>query len=244
MVDIKSMSGESSKKDLGTKAPPILKIPTLQFETWGEVSYKQAEDLQLKYAEQIAQGVKEDTVVFCSHPPVVTKGRATKLSDIYQWHGEIHIVSRGGKATYHGPGQLVIYPILNLQKQKWSFKPKDIHAYLRTLEKVLVDTFLRLKLKPVIKNTGIWIQNKKIASIGIAVKKWVSYHGIAINIFKNSQAFQGIKPCGLSSENMGYLEHFLKQDSINFDSNLKSSHLKDYVQKEFQKHFLQNFLGE
>jgi lipoyl(octanoyl) transferase len=193
---------------------------------WGTIDYLMASERQLSLVEEVANGLADDTLVLCSHPPVVTVGRGTKPSDIFAWQGQTIETSRGGRATYHGPSQLVIYPILNLTNSRKHIPAKDVHAYLRALENATVE-FLNLcgvknaKAKTVtvpdsaedaegpLSLTGVWVNEKKIASIGIAVRKWTTYHGVAVNIHQDANAFRGINPCGFKSEIMTSVEEIL-----------------------------------
>jgi lipoyl(octanoyl) transferase len=144
---------------------------------------------------------------------VVTLGRGSEPQDIDGWDGPIIEIRRGGRATYHGPSQLVVYPIVNLNLAHRYFKSKDLHGYLRVLEMAIIESLkiLKIQAKTIkseshgekkISYTGVWVKDRKIASLGIAVKKWVTYHGVAINIFNDHQAFKGINPCGFSPEVM------------------------------------------
>lgn len=182
---------------------------------WGLVEYTQACDQQAELLELVAEGKEEETLVFCTHPPVVTLGRATTAEDMDGWSGSTLQTSRGGRATYHGPSQIVIYPILDLNREHANFKPRDIHSYLRTLEDTTVMALKELGLTgaesretPVGETllTGVWNGPKKIASVGIAVRKWISYHGVAINILNDVTAHKGIRPCGFAPDVMTSLE--------------------------------------
>jgi lipoyl(octanoyl) transferase len=165
--------------------------------------------------------------VWCSHPPVVTLGRGTQEGDLTDWTGDVVEVQRGGRATYHGPSQIVAYPILNLSTRK-----RDLHQFMRNIELAIIETLKFYGVQSGISegNTGVWIGNKKIASIGIAVKKWVSYHGVAINIDHDSNAFTGLKPCGFTTETMISLEEL---------TNTKINH-QEFIEKF--KHFLNIYL--
>lgn len=190
----------------------------LCFEHWGLIDYSISVDRQLKYVEEIFLSTRPDTIVFCSHSSLVSLGRGTKKEDLISWKGELVESSRGGRATYHGPSQLVIYPLINLSKGRVGLKPRDIHAYLRLLEKVLSNSLSDLGFKNYqgklgfkkttegLEKTGLWKNNLKVASIGIAIKKWISYHGMAINLTKDNQAFRGIKACGYDINVMTSLE--------------------------------------
>lgn len=190
----------------------------LIFQDWGLIDYEQALAKQLTLVEDVAAQKSKGYLIFCSHPHVVTTGRKTQQGDVTSWDGPVIEISRGGRATYHGPSQLVVYPIYNLDFDG----KKDIHAYLRKLEQAIVDTLIHYQIEAVGKSlqeksadqntiqkeeeTGVWVGRQKIASLGIAVKKWVSFHGAAINLDEDPRAFMGMKPCGFSSDVMVSLE--------------------------------------
>lgn len=210
----------------------------LCFEDWGLIDYKSSVDKQKQYIENIFLSQHPDTIVFCSHPSLVSLGRAFKKEDLVSWKGDIFESSRGGRATYHGPSQIVIYPLINLNLQRKHLKAKDIYAYLRLLEKILIKSLKDLgfdnftgklsveKNTDDLEKTGLWKNNLKVASIGIAIKKWISYHGIAINLTKDEQAFKGIKACGYDNNIMTSLEE-LENTLIN----------KKDLQKSLSKNF-------
>lgn len=196
------------------------------FEDWGLISYDEAMKKQLEYVEKLDQLLSSGEqhpgfLIFCSHHAVVTTGRQTQPTDIFAWQGPVIEVSRGGRATYHGPSQIVVYPI---------FRIKDVRAYLRTLESAIVKTLGHYGIQAEGKTpqkmpgqqvetdeTGVWIKNQKIASLGIAVKKWITYHGAAINFFNDPTAFTGINPCGFKTETMISVEKILGQDKVSAD---------------------------
>jgi lipoyl(octanoyl) transferase len=196
----------------------------LRVEDWGLIDYRQAAHRQLEYVWQIiAQSSKnkwsadDDVLIFCQHPPVVTMGRGTKPGDVFSWSGEVCETSRGGRATYHGPSQIVVYPILNLALGGRQFIPsKNLNAFMRALEQAIVDALREFQIVAEARTvkvsedspslTGVWVGEKKIASIGIAVKKWVTYHGLALNFSYDAGAFQGINPCGFQSPIMTSVE--------------------------------------
>lgn len=143
-------------------------------------------------------------MILCEHPPTITLGRLAKQENIlvspeYLAQNGIQFfnIDRGGEVTYHGPGQLVAYPIFNLANHA-----KDLKKFLNNLEEVVIDFLLYFGIKGERRPgfTGAWVGNKKIASIGIGVKKWVAYHGIAININNDLRPFNFIRPCGLQVE--------------------------------------------
>lgn len=165
----------------------------------GLVPYQKALKFQTQLLEKVYNKSADETLIVCSHQPVLTVGRAADLNDIQSWNGEIVKVQRGGGVTFHGPGQIIIYPILDLKKRN-----KDLHRFLRNLEKGVIETLKYYEIKASCKpsTTGVWVKDRKIASIGIGVKKWISYHGLAFN-FKNEFSDQGsFKPCGFSQGTM------------------------------------------
>jgi len=158
--------------------------------------------LQRTLAAQRAAGERdEDLLLLVEHEPVVTLGRTTAATslplsseELARRGIEVFNVERGGDVTWHGPGQLVGYPILDLRAQR-----EDLHWYLRTLEDVLIDSLEALGI-PADRNpgrTGVWTAGRKIASIGVHVKRWVTYHGFALNVTNALEGFELIVPCGL-----------------------------------------------
>ncbi|MGA9762210.1 MAG: lipoyl(octanoyl) transferase LipB [Gaiellaceae bacterium] len=166
----------------------------------GSVPYREAWDLQRSLAAAVSQGVIPDTVIFCEHPPVVTMGRRTEQSELHVPAGaEVEIVEtdRGGKSTYHGPGQLVCYPILDLHRHG-----KDVKLYVRRLEQAIIETLepLGLEATRIEGLTGVWLESppRKIASIGVRIARWVTTHGYALNVDLDPAPFTSwITACGL-----------------------------------------------
>jgi lipoyl(octanoyl) transferase len=187
----------------------------VKVEDWGHIEYESAVAKQLALLESVHAGSEDETLVFCSHPAVVTLGRGSSPEETAQWKGSVYESSRGGRATYHGPNQLVVYPILDLKRAHHGFKERDVHAYLRALENATVAVVREVGLTAAeartskvgeISLTGVWAGEKKIASIGIAVRKWITYHGVAINVTNDPSAFVGIYPCGFAPSVMSSLE--------------------------------------
>ena len=175
---------------------------------WGRLGYHQALQRQLELVEERINGSAPDRLVLVEHPSVVTLGRSGSQKDLCiseaalrQRGVKLYKVDRGGQATFHGPGQLVAYPIIKLAAH-------DLHRYLQTLLGVVAAVVRTYGLKPVFKNgrPGVWVDCGKIASIGIAVKKWVSYHGIALNINSDLDGFKWIVPCGHRGERITSLQ--------------------------------------
>src|SRR5437764_7307303 len=167
----------------------------------GQVPYREAWDLQRSLAGAVSQGAIPDTILFLEHPPVVTLGRRTDES------AELHIpenaaveiveTDRGGKSTYHAPGQLVCYPILDLQRHG-----RDVKEYVRKLEEALIRTLAAFDVtgERIDGLTGVWMTRppRKIASIGVHVSRWVTTHGYALNVDLDPAPFtQWITACGL-----------------------------------------------
>ena len=145
---------------------------------------------------------------------------------------KIYETNRGGKITYHGPGQLTTYPIISLEKLR------DLHAYLRLMEDVLIDIVGRFDLKAKRRDglTGIWIEKRKIAAIGVAVKSWVSYHGFALNANNDLSPFTGIVPCGIVDGTVTSLKQELGYE-------VDMSHLQSVVSQSFESVFRSYFVG-
>jgi lipoyl(octanoyl) transferase len=166
----------------------------------GAVPYSAASELQRSVAADVATGALPDTVLLLEHPPVVTLGRRTEPGELHIPHGaEVEIIEtdRGGKSTYHGPGQLVCYPIFDLTRHG-----QDVKKYCRDLEEALIRTLAALGLDAsrIAGLTGIWFERppRKIASIGIHISRWVSTHGYALNVDLDPAPFTDwITACGL-----------------------------------------------
>ena len=166
----------------------------------GVVPYREALELQRSLAAAVSQGAIPDTVVFLEHPPVVTLGRRAEPGELHLPEGtEVEIVEtdRGGKSTYHAPGQLVCYPILDLTRHG-----QDVKRYCRDLEEAVIRTLepLGVEATRIDGLTGIWLERppRKIASIGVHIAKWVTTHGYALNVDLDPAPFtQWITACGL-----------------------------------------------
>ena len=170
----------------------------------GLVPYEEAWDLQRALAGAVSQGAIPDAVVFLEHPPVVTLGRRTDEAELHVPEGtdvEVVETNRGGKSTFHGPGQLVCYPILDL-----GHHGKDVKRYVRDLEEALIRTLAAFELEGVRYEglTGVWMPPgggqgpRKIASIGVHVSRWITTHGYALNVDLDPAPFtEWITACGL-----------------------------------------------
>lgn len=168
----------------------------------GRVPYAEALELQRSIArDRISGAISQDVLLLMEHPPVVTLGRSSKEKNLtaspefLQSRGvELFEVERGGDVTFHGPGQLVGYPIIDLKRHR-----QDLHWYLRSLEQALINSLADYGI-PGERNTsytGVWTQGKKIASIGVHARDWVTWHGFALNVTTELSYFNLIVPCGI-----------------------------------------------
>lgn len=173
----------------------------------GTVPYAQALEYQRQVArERISGAIPEDVLLLVEHPPVVTMGRSSKernllaSPELLAARGvELFEVERGGDVTFHGPGQLVGYPIIDLKRHK-----RDLHWYLRQVEEALIRALDGLGV-PCERNpgyTGVWTQGRKIASIGVHARDWVTWHGFALNVTTDLGYFGLIVPCGIEAVTM------------------------------------------
>ena len=188
----------------------------LWVERMGLVSYAEALELQRRLARaRISGEISEDVLLLVEHPPVVTLGRSAKdahllvSGEALRARGvELFEVERGGDVTFHGPGQLVGYPIIDLKRHR-----KDLHWYLRQVEQALIDALVAARI-PADRNpglTGVWTGGRKIASIGVHARDWVTWHGFALNVTTDLRDFDLIVPCGISDRSVTSLE--LEADS-------------------------------
>jgi len=177
--------------------------PPLTVIDWGRTEYGGAWRRQSERVAQRILGESGDSLIFTEHEPVFTLGMRAGADSNLIWNEEqltqkgiaVAKTNRGGDITYHGPGQIVGYPIISLASHK------DLHAYLRFLEQVLIDALKSFGLTATRREgkTGIWLGQRKIAAIGVAVRRWVTYHGFALNVNTELSHFDGIIPCGISA---------------------------------------------
>jgi len=165
----------------------------------GEVGYREALALQLSYVDRCADRKIPDTLLLLTHPHVYTLGRAGDDANLLvpreSLAGEgisLERVGRGGDITYHGPGQLVGYPVVRMERP-------DVHRFVRSIEAALIDALgeLGVGARSIEGLTGVWAGEKKIASIGVGIRKWVTYHGFALNVTTDLSYFRRIHLCGL-----------------------------------------------
>jgi lipoate-protein ligase B len=179
----------------------------------GLTRFKEAWDLQRKLVDLRYENRIPDTLLLTEHQPVITMGRATQKKNLLISSDELlsrgidHFeIERGGDITFHGPGQLVAYPIVNLTQ-----RGRDLHRYLRDLEGLIIATLgdlgLRAGAKPGL--TGVWVEDNKIAAIGVAVSRWITYHGLALNVNTDLDYFKLINPCGITGYTVGSISKIL-----------------------------------
>jgi lipoyl(octanoyl) transferase len=188
-------------------------MPELWVEDLGRRPYAEVLELQREMAKERIAGTRPDTLLFVEHDPVITLGRSSKaahlLVDAQMLAGrgvELFEIERGGDVTFHGPGQLVGYPIIDLTQHT-----QDLHWYLRQLEQVLIDALSTFGVEGsrVEPYTGVWVGNRKIASIGVHARNWVTWHGFALNVSTDLSYFDLIVPCGIPEVTMTSIEREL-----------------------------------
>jgi lipoyl(octanoyl) transferase len=179
----------------------------LQTRWLGRISYGDALALQEQIvARKRADHSLGDELLLLEHEPVYTIGRTPDQSSLL---GAAHLphplfpINRGGQATYHGPGQLVGYPIIDLRRYE-----QDLHRYLRWMEDVLIDLLASYEIAAQTRAglTGVWVEDRKIASIGVGVRQWITMHGFALNVSGDLSAFDQIVPCGIANVTMTSIE--------------------------------------
>ena len=189
--------------------------PALEVRHLGLMPYADALELQTELRAAREQGQVADTILLLEHPDVITYGRSAKPGNALLDDAElatagyaVYRVNRGGDVTWHGPGQLVGYPILDLGARR------DVHAYLRTLETVLIDTLADYGIQAIRRDgyAGVWLdERRKIASIGVGLRRWLTMHGFALNVCCDLGRFSAIIPCGLNGVEMTSMSEVLGQ---------------------------------
>jgi len=200
----------------------------------GKIDYQKALELQLSLVERRRRSEIEDTLLLLEHNHTFTMGKSGRIENLlvsleYLNEKGIHfeVISRGGDITYHGPGQLVGYPIMSLEELNI-----DPITYLRKLEDAIIQSLLSFDIEAqrIESITGVWVKGEKVASIGIGVKKGITYHGFALNVNTNLSYFNMINPCGMSGENVTSMEKLLGRD-------VKMEEVEESIIKSFLKNF-------
>jgi len=197
----------------------------------GRKSYKAVWDLQKEMQQQRINGNIEDTLILVEHDPVYTLGKNANEDHLLQSRDEsvdVFNIERGGDITFHGPGQLVVYPILDLSNYK-----KSVSWYMRTLEQVLIDTLIEFKIIAQRNDglTGVWVGDEKIAALGVRISRWVTMHGFALNVNPDLSFYDGIIPCGIFDHGVTSMEQLLGKTQNN-------DNVKNVVIKKFNKYFI------
>ena len=165
----------------------------------GRMEYGACLALQHDLRDQRQRGEGQDVLLMVEHPPVATLGRRGEASEVFDATLPVFAIERGGKATYHAPGQLVLYPIVHLGEGN-----RDVRAWVQHLERFVIRLLgehgIAARIEPDL--PGVWTGPRKIASIGIAIQHWVSFHGIALNVTIDPKEFERIDPCGLGAHVM------------------------------------------
>ncbi len=173
-----------------------------EFSDLGRMGYAAAFELQRLLVERRKQELIPDQFLIVEHPHVITLGRNGKPEHLLAGEEalrragiEFHLTDRGGDITYHGPGQVVGYPILDLRQWR-----RDVAAYVRAIEQVLIDALQQFGIRAgrLEGATGVWVDGRKVAAIGVHISRWVTYHGFALNLNTDLSYFQYIIPCGLT----------------------------------------------
>jgi len=215
----------------------------MKIEWLGRIDYQTGLQVQEERLESCLINGAE-TVILLEHEPVYTIGRLPDKSSLRNVSGlpyPVFEINRGGQATYHGPGQLVGYPIIDLR-----IRGRDVHHYLRKLENILIDLLADFGLQGVRIDgkTGVWLQDRKIASIGVGVRKWVTMHGFALNVASDLSGFQNITPCGLSGVRMTSISGELATEvSLQTVREKLAPHLNRYLEAGLQQSGIPGVVG-
>jgi len=173
--------------------------PLLEVRRLGRTEYAAAHAEQQRLLAARVEGEVPDQLLLTEHEPVITVGRGADLAELAGLDTPVVEIERGGEATWHGPGQLVAYPILALPEGR-----RDLHRYLRDLEEVVLGVLAEFDVEGTRRPgwTGVWIGDRKVSSIGVAVRRWVTWHGVSLNLHNDLDAFRGFRPCGLDPDVM------------------------------------------
>jgi lipoyl(octanoyl) transferase len=203
----------------------------------GRVRYAEALALQERLVDERKTNAIPDTLLLCEHDPVFTLGRNTRGENVLfptetlQTQGyDVHEVGRGGDVTYHGPGQLVAYPILELTPDR-----RDVHRYVRELEEAMIRVCADYGLAAarVAGRTGCWVGDEKVGAIGVRISRWVTSHGLALNVTTDLAPFRLIVPCGIGDRGVTSLQKLLGHDpGLEDVARRLTSHLAQVLERE------------
>jgi lipoyl(octanoyl) transferase len=209
---VKSEIDPESFRDRSLNEDAAVQCPYLNVRWLGRIQFARALGVQEEIvAKKRNDPFFEDQLLLLEHEPVYTIGRTPDRSSLL---GSAHLphplfsINRGGQATYHGPGQLIGYPIIDLRRCG-----QDLHKYLRWLEQLLIDLLARYDIIAQRREslTGVWVENRKIASIGVGVRHWITMHGFALNVCGDLSPFDHIVPCGISNVTITSMEKETKK---------------------------------
>jgi lipoyl(octanoyl) transferase len=180
----------------------------MEFNDLGLMGFAEALVIQEKLVADVFNGSVPDTVLLLEHLPVYTMGHGGSVANILDQSVNVVRINRGGDITYHGPGQLIGYPIINLGR-----RGRDLHRYLRFLEEliIMVSGDFQVEACRVPGRTGVWTDSGKLASIGVGVRRWVTMHGFALNVTTDLHGFSVINPCGIAACPVTSLERLADQ---------------------------------
>jgi lipoyl(octanoyl) transferase len=205
----------------------------------GRVKYAEGLAMQAEAVEGLRQGTAAEQLFLLEHNHVFTLGRAAKAANILaspeqlEAQGiEIHETGRGGDVTYHGPGQVVGYPIINLKPDRC-----DVHVYVRDLEEVLIRTLADFGIEGarIAGLTGVWVGNEKIAAIGVRIARWITSHGFALNVNTDLNYFRLLIPCGITDKGVTSLAKILAREiDIREVSQVAASHFAAVFSRELK----------
>ncbi len=189
-----------------------------------KIPYKSAMNALHKRIQKIKSSNTNELIWILEHPLTYTAGIRSDKNEIIDKNVNVIKTNRGGKITLHNPGQKIIYFVLNLNKRK-----KDIRRLVNIIENSIIEflSIYKIKSKKDKKNIGIWVNNKKIAAIGLRVSRWIAYHGCSINIKNNLDDYKRIIPCGLDNTKITSMTKETKINLFNIDRNLKKIFLKN-----------------
>ncbi len=198
----------------------------------GLSDYKETWKLQKKLQSKRILGEIEDHLLLVEHPPVFTLGKNASKQHIINNSDDVSIIQtdRGGNITFHGPGQLVCYPILDLNHYK-----RSITWYMRELEQLIIDVLGEYDVKAIRKKglTGTWVKDKKIAALGVRISRWVTMHGFSININPDLNFYNNIIPCGIKEYGVTSMAKIMGDEVPSMDE----------IKAKMTKHFTKNFFG-
>ncbi len=199
----------------------------------GRTLYRPTWELQKRLVEARAESRIPDCLLITEHEPVLTMGRGTDRSNLLVDPDQLaargidlHEIERGGDITFHGPGQAVLYPIIDLRA-----RDRDVRRFLRDMEAFVIKALADLGLEAGIKEglTGIWVDDHKVGAIGVAVSRWVTYHGVAINVNTDLDYFKLINPCGITEYPVGSISRLLGREmKLEYFTDLLAGHFADH----------------